>query len=63
MVIWVPPRMDLTFRAATLRRFHVPKPIKRTPFPLATSSHTTSVKASMISLVSHQIASKIILYA
>jgi hypothetical protein len=30
---------------------------------LATSSHMTSVKASMISLVSHQIASKIILYA
>lgn len=41
MVIWLPPRMDLTLRAAILRRFQVPKPIKRTSLPLATSSRTT----------------------
>jgi len=29
MVIWLPPRMDFTWRAATLRKFQVPKPIGR----------------------------------
>src|SRR5437879_10588213 len=52
IVICLPPRIDLTLRAATLRRFQVPKPIRRTSCPCARSSLTTSVKASITLLVS-----------
>src|SRR6266699_6402776 len=42
----LPVRIDLTVRAAIARSFQEPKPMRRTSFPRARFSGTTSVKAS-----------------
>src|SRR6266852_465773 len=47
-----PPRMDLMVRAETAVNFHDPKPIRRTWCPLATSSRTVSVRASIMASAS-----------
>src|SRR5712692_4239072 len=47
-----PPRMDLIVRAETAVNFHEPNPMRRTWWPLATSSRTVSVNASSIASAS-----------